>query len=82
MEAASSAVARPVAATIARVTGERTNNRFDRATIYTPAVTIVAAWITLPAPRNSSALKKAWVVRWNMAPVKAPMPSPRNIYPS
>ena len=25
------------------------------------------AWITLPAPRNNSALKKAWVNRWNIA---------------
>ena len=25
------------------------------------------AWITEPAPRNSSALKKAWVNRWNIA---------------
>ena len=24
------------------------------------------AWITAPAPRKSRALKKAWVVRWNM----------------
>ena len=24
------------------------------------------AWITLPDPRNSSALKKAWVTRWKM----------------
>ena len=24
-------------------------------------------WMTDPAPRNSSALKKAWVIRWNMA---------------
>ena len=24
------------------------------------------AWITEPAPRNSSALKKAWVKRWKM----------------
>ncbi len=23
-------------------------------------------WITDPAARNSSALKKAWVMRWNM----------------
>ena len=23
-----------------------------------------SAWITLPAPRNSSALKNAWVIRW------------------
>ena len=24
-------------------------------------------WITEPEPRNSSALKKAWVIRWNIA---------------
>ena len=24
-------------------------------------------WMTEPAPRNSSALKKAWVNRWNIA---------------
>ena len=24
------------------------------------------AWITDPAQRNSSALKKAWVMRWNI----------------
>ena len=24
------------------------------------------AWMTEPAPRNSSALKKAWVKRWKM----------------
>ena len=24
------------------------------------------AWMTEPAPRNSSALKKAWVNRWKM----------------
>ena len=24
-------------------------------------------WITDPAPRNSSALKKAWVIMWKMA---------------
>ena len=28
---------------------------------------VCAAWITDPAPRNSSALKNAWVNRWNMA---------------
>ena len=25
------------------------------------------AWMTEPEPRNSSALKKAWVKRWNIA---------------
>ena len=24
-------------------------------------------WMTEPEPRNSSALKKAWVIRWNIA---------------
>ena len=28
---------------------------------------VLQAWITEPAPRNSSALKKAWVIRWNIA---------------
>ena len=36
---------------------------------------VPAAWFTLPAPRNSSALKKAWVNRWNSAALYAPTPS-------
>ena len=39
-------------------------------------------WMTAPAPRKSSALKKAWVMRWKMAAVKAPTPAPRNMKPS
>ncbi len=35
-----------------------------------------APWLTDPAPRNSSALKKAWVKRWKTAAVQAPTPSP------
>ena len=31
-------------------------------------------WITLPADRNSNALKNAWVKRWNTAAVHAPTP--------
>ena len=31
--------------------------------------------ITLPAARNSSALKKAWVIRWNTATEYAEAPS-------
>ena len=31
-------------------------------------------WLTDPAPRNRSALKKAWVNRWNTAAVHAPTP--------
>ena len=36
-------------------------------------------WITEPAPRKSSALKKACVTRWKIAAVKAPVPRPRNM---
>ena len=32
------------------------------------------AWITEPDPRNSIALKKAWVTRWNMPATGAPQP--------
>ena len=30
------------------------------------SVSLPMAWITLPAPRKSRALKKAWVIRWKM----------------
>jgi len=33
------------------------------------------AWMTLPAPRNRSALKKACVTRWKMPAEKAPTPT-------
>ena len=33
-------------------------------------------WITEPAPRNSSALKNACVVRWNMPASGAAKPTP------
>ncbi len=36
-------------------------------------------WITLPAPRKSSALKKAWVTRWKMPAAYAPTPTPTNM---
>ena len=45
MEAAKRAVSAPIIATVFIEPGASTNNAFDRATIYTPAVTIVAAWI-------------------------------------
>ena len=32
-------------------------------------------WLTDPAPRKSSALKNAWVKRWNTAATHAPDPS-------
>ena len=33
-------------------------------------------WLIEPAPRKSSALKNAWVKRWNTAPTQAPTPRP------
>ena len=39
-------------------------------------------WITEPAPRNSSALKKAWVIRWNTPATYPAAPTARNMYPS
>ena len=35
------------------------------------------AWITEPAPRNSSALKNAWVNRWKNPAVSPSSPSER-----
>ena len=40
------------------------------------------AWMTEPAPRNSSDLKKACVNRWNIAAVTDPTPSATNMNPS
>ncbi len=36
---------------------------------------VLVAWLTLPDPRNKSALKKAWFIRWKMAATYAPDPS-------
>ena len=38
-----------------------------------------SAWMTEPAARKSSALKKAWVMRWKMAAEYAPTPQARNM---
>ena len=38
-----------------------------------------SAWITEPAPRKSSALKKAWVIRWKIPAEKAPTPQAMNM---
>jgi len=40
------------------------------------------AWITDPLPRKRSALKKAWVMRWNIAASGAPEPRATNMKPS
>src|ERR1700674_4344611 len=46
MDAAKIAVSAPMIATVFIEVGAKTNSAFDRATMYTPAVTIVAAWIS------------------------------------
>jgi hypothetical protein len=40
------------------------------------------AWITEPAPRNNSALKKAWVNKWNRPAVYPPAATAVIMYPS
>ena len=35
--------------------------------IFQMSCSSCSAWMTEPAARKSSALKKAWVVRWNIA---------------
>ena len=39
----------------------------------------VSAWMMIPAARKSSALKKACVIRWNIAAEYAPTPAPTNM---
>ncbi len=46
MVAANSAVRQPMMATASSAEGARLKITFERATMYTPAVTMVAAWIS------------------------------------
>ena len=46
MVAANSAVAAPITATTSSEIGASWNSTWQRATMYTPAVTMVAAWIS------------------------------------
>src|ERR1700674_755695 len=46
MDAANTAVSAPTMATVFIAVGANTNTAFERATMYTPAVTMVAAWIS------------------------------------
>ena len=46
IDAANTAVIAPTMATVFMAVGASTNTAFERATIYTPAVTMVAAWIS------------------------------------
>ncbi len=45
IDAANTAVSAPMMATVFMAVGASTNTAFERATMYTPAVTMVAAWI-------------------------------------
>ena len=38
--------------------------------------------MTDPDPKNSNALKKAWVIMWKMAAVYEPTPTATNMKPS
>ena len=38
-----------------------------------------SAWMTIPAARKSSALKKACVIRWNIPAAYAPIAAPTNM---
>ena len=56
--------------------------RLRRSPILRMSCSPLIAWITEPAPRKSSALKKACVNTWNTPAANAPTPSARNMYPS
>src|SRR5690348_2514101 len=43
---------------------EGDGNFFRRPPMLRMSCSPESAWMTLPAPRKSSALKKAWVIRW------------------
>ena len=49
-------------------------NRMSWASTGSWPTTSSMAWITEPEHRNSIALKKAWVTRWNMPAMGAPQP--------
>src|SRR4051812_23858295 len=55
---------------------------FRRAPIFFMSCSSCMPCMTEPAPRNSRALKKAWVIMWKMAATYAPEPTARNMYPS
>ncbi len=56
------AIANQATTIVMKVTGIALRNPPILCMSCSPAM----AWITEPAPRNSSALKKAWVSRWNI----------------
>ena len=52
---------------------------FDRPPIRRTSCSLARAWMTMPAPRNSRALKNAWVSRWNMPAAYSPTPTAANM---
>src|SRR5690242_10543207 len=76
--AAKSAVASPIIITNSNVAGERAYNKLFRAIMYTPAVTIVAAWISAdtgvgPAMASGSQVYKGICALLPIAPIKRRM---------
>src|SRR6266550_6002226 len=75
MVAAKNAVAAPIQAMSDKVDGARTNRKCSRAVIYTPAVTMVAAWINAltgvgPAMASGSQTKSGICADLPVAPTK------------
>src|SRR5689334_15385156 len=76
MVAARIAVNAPTDATTVNVLGVRTNSADERATMYTPAVTIVAAWISADTGVGPSIASGSQTYRGNCADLPvAPMNS-------
>ena len=50
-----------------------------RPPIFRMSCSPMSAWMTMPAARKSSALKKACVIRWNIELAYAPSPAARNM---
>src|SRR5665213_1093489 len=72
--AANSAVSVPMTTTVMQATGDVTNRALLRAMRYTPAVTIVAAWINADTGVGPSMASGSHVCRGNCALLaKAPM---------
>ena len=70
------AVDMPITEIVMSVTGASTKSRFERATMYTPAVTIVAAWINAdtgvgPAIASGSQVKRGICALLPTAPAKS-----------
>src|SRR5271165_98881 len=67
MEAAKMAVTAPMIATTFMAFGASTNKAFERATMYTPAVTMVAAWISAETGVGPSMASGSQTYRGNCA---------------